>query len=167
MKKFSHLVILLAASCVAYLQCGPKEPEPTPVLPITSEIFLNGELTDFAPDIRRLPNSDVIVYTFDQRKGVYLNEIAVYPVPATTGDFGKYVAFQQLHGDDQGNHIYEAIEVGDAFFRVEGIDDLNKTVKGSFQVKFRRTASGKETPDSHLPDTLLFKGTFDSKWREY
>ncbi len=155
---------------IGVIQCEKPNtpPAPDPVQAGKSKIFLNGELTTYVPDISSIPGTGIIVYTFEQRRGIYLNEInSADLAPLIPGDLTNKFDFQQLHNDDQGNHIYEQFDRENAYFKVESLDTYTKTVKGKFGAKFKRKLSGVENPDSYLPDTLNFQGIFDTTYREY
>jgi len=163
---FSLFAFLLLAQCAK-----PVEGEKEPVLPDTADssaVYLNGTLSDYAADFRSYPNTNAISYAFMQRRGGYVNQLYITgPVELEVGEYGKYLDFGQLHGYDQGNHKYALMNPEEAVFQITSVNKETKRAKGNFQAVFRRTLMGINTPDSQLPDTLSFKGTFNAVWREY
>lgn len=162
----SVFAFLLLAQCAK-----PVGGEKEPVLPDTADssaVYLNGTLTDYAADFVSYPNTNVISYGFRQRRGGYVNQIYITgPVDLGVGKYGKYLDFFQIHGYDQTNHKYALINPEEAVFQITSVNKETKRAKGNFQAVFRRTLMGTNTPDSQLPDTLSFKGTFNAVWREY
>lgn len=164
---FAFFLLILTGSKCRPEPINPVE-NPTPIDTSEVKLYLNDKLVAYTPHFVSYRGTESITYFFDQFKGDFSNILGITgPVPLTTGEYGRYITFNQYHHIDYGNHVYEQLEAESARFTIEKFDSVNKKVEGSLQAKFKRKLTGKETPDSYLPDTLSFKGSFNTKYIEY
>jgi hypothetical protein len=166
---FSIFTAILYLSMTKCTKEAPLPPPPVDGGLDSNQVFLNGQLSDFVGDFKSYyPQSNNVTCGFRQRRGDFVNYFDISgPVPIAPGEWGKFLGFGQLHGYDQHNHKYALDTSLKPVFTITAFDKSAKRIKGAFHARFYRTSTGKETPDSFLPDTLEFKGTYNTVWRDY
>ncbi len=172
-----RILLLLSIGLISIFTSCHKDGEadlPDEVKLGKSVVYLNGSKKDYEPDFMVSKVNNIFNYAFVHQHDDIVNLLGFGWLPIQPGDFElhtEYIplikaltSFNQTVDEDLNGYEYELENPEEGYFNVEALDTVKLEVKGRFRVQFRRTTKN-GYKNLGLPETLLFQGVFNEKYK--
>lgn len=182
---YKNYIVVISCFCLLGSSCK-KDNEEFPIgieLPTTiefgeSQIYRNGELIDYERRIYHKTNTiqQDFSYSFFLKQDIVLwHSFKFNWLPADTGFFKidkpgvmhevSSTSFTQVISEDLLGYSYDLMDKEDGFIHITHLDTIDMKVKGTFEVKFKRTSKNGNKEDLGLPKYLYFQGIFYDQYK--